>query len=98
MIMYLALKNADLTEGRGPMVPHSLWDNLDAAKRFILSNEPYGNKMLTERDGNWFGQFWELKLMVVRSSFDPAYVKSLRDRKGTLERELETLNAELKNY
>lgn len=62
--VYLVMKNADLTEGRGPMLVEAVVDNEADAKLIAVENEPYRQ----------FGQFCEVKIMPVLSN-SSEYIK-----------------------
>ncbi len=55
--MYLVTKNADFTEGRGPMLAHKLFSNLEGARKYIAGQKGvYGSP---QYDKPYFGYIGE---------------------------------------
>ncbi|MEN6549981.1 MAG: hypothetical protein ABFE07_28390 [Armatimonadia bacterium] len=56
--VYLVLKNADMTEGRGPMLAHLLFLHEDHAERFIVEQgqdrDFYSIRPMELLDGSYF--------------------------------------------
>jgi len=78
--------NADMTEGRGPMVICQLFENKDQADEWAMSQEPYG----------YVNQFTKVESMQVLD-FDAANeLLELNSKRGQLKAKRRELEAELK--
>ena len=84
--VYVVMRNADFTEGRGPMVLDSIWSNASEAVKHAESMEPYGSKMEIGKYGYYaYGQFMQIKLENVNESFvDKRKERDEEDRKKAL--------------
>ena len=97
------LRNADFTEGRGPMMLHAIYDNLEAARTYIRSQKgiyrspQYAEPKVYGNTESWNG-FNIILNFPVLSEYDPAYVKALERQKEEIEDKLKAVTALLNSY
>ncbi len=96
MIVYLVNKNADFTEGRGPMLPHRLFKNADDAHNYIMDQSGIFGSDQYKNSYGYNG--YSISEMVLIESYDKAEIakqKILLEKKKAelkkLQEEIDTL-------
>lgn len=91
--VFAVLKNADFTEGRGPMLLHKIFSSYEAASDYIMAQPGiYGSKqgidISLSKVNDWWYNGYQVKQMDVLDSFDVGKLASAR-------REIKELKARL---
>lgn len=90
MLVYVVLKNADFTEGRGPMVFNKIFANQEDAKQYAFDNlNPYGNPDPI-RQG-----FAQIVPAQVVEAYDHELVTKKKEEKKRLQDQIKELNKQL---
>lgn len=96
--VYVVLKNADFTEGRGPMLYHKIFKTQNLAHEYIMGKSGiYGTQQatasgLSKNDSEiWYNGYILRKEPIIDKVISPKEVETMRDRIKDLEREILTL-------
>lgn len=101
--VFIVNKNSDFTEGRGPMIFHSVYDTFEAADKYIMGNGGiYGSKqgLESQRDNSWSYNGYDIHrvpLKTIDDVLNKAQIEALRIRKETLKKELKNIESLLYN-
>lgn len=88
-IIYCVFRNSDFTEGRGPMVLDSIWNNYEEAAKYI-DNQPGIQGKKAKWSQSLYGD-WEIKKMPIfqhiedKQAIDNALLKQKALAKLTIE-------------
>jgi hypothetical protein len=95
MNVFIVTKNADFTEGRGPMMFHKAFATFGAAEAYVMSQDGiYGSKQGKSSYGGYNG--YDIKEAPVLDRWDAEEFNAKKEELRTLEQRVHDLQRELR--
>lgn len=103
MDVYVVLINADFTEGRGPMKFHKVFDTLDTARTYVMSQKGIFGSDQKEHHYSWTGKDkwsfngYEIHLAPLLTSQDASLINERRQQIEKLKEQQITIEKQIKD-